>query len=806
MPQLPQDLRQGTRSLLRTPGFTAVAVLALALGIGANTAIFTVVNAVLLSPLAYRGPDRLVTILHDGANPVSPANYLDWRAQSRSFETMAAAEYWSPDITGGDQPEHVNGLRLTRNLIPMLGIQPLIGRLFLPDETQDHEVVLSYSLWQRRYSRDPRILGQSIVLNGAAYTVVGVMPPQFKFAPFWATHSELWAPAAFRDRMNDRDGNSLRVFARLKPDSTMSQARADLSAITARLEHQYPGTNRSVVVTPLKQNVVGRIEAPLLVLMGAVGFVLLIACANVAHMLLARIAARQREIAVRTALGASRARIIAQFLTESLLLAGASALAGLLLAVWGTKGLVAISPAGIPRLETVSVDSRVVLFVLGLTVLAVIAFGLAPALQAAAGNLSNTLKEGGRATTGGQRRARTRGVLVASEFALAFILLTGAGLMIRSFAALQSVDPGFDPHHVLTLVVSVAGSKEAAPGPREVFYRQLLDRVRSLPGVQSAGAINHLPLAGDMWGLSFAIEGRPKPRPGEAPQAIYRVVTPGYFETMRLPLIRGRFIGAADDFRESGVIVVNERAAAAYWPGEDCIGKRVDFNSATDHRNWLTIVGVVKNAKQGDWAADPSPEVYLPAFQDGDFLGLNGSRTAYITLVVRTPGDPGALAAAVRQTVWEFDRNLPVSEVATMDSVVAGTNVLPRFEMLLLAIFAGIALLLAAVGIYGVMSYSVSRRTNEIGIRISLGATRAGVLRLVLRQGLVQAAAGMAVGITGSLLLSRLMARMLYGVGPNDPVTLCAVAAILGIAALLATLLPAARATRIEPMAALRDE
>jgi putative ABC transport system permease protein len=455
----------------------------------------------------------------------------------------------------------------------------------------------------------------------------------------------------------------------------------------------------------------------------------------------------------------------------------------------------------------VAIDTPVVLFLLGVTVLTALVFGLAPVWHAASGNLSGALKEGGRGGTDGIRRNRLRSFLVASEFALAFMLLIGAGLMIRSFFALESLDPGFNPHNVLSMVVSVAGSNEADPERRTLFYRQLLDRVRALPGVASAGGINHLPLYGDIWGWSFNIEGRPKPRPGESPGAVYRIVMPGYFETMRLPVLRGRAMTDRDDARAPGVVLINERAAKQYWPGEDPIGKRISFE-ADQYKLpiWLTVIGVVKNAKQSDWTDDIDPEAYLAALQNEGFLGAGSSHVAYLTLVVRTSGDPAAMAPTVKKTVWSFDHNLPISDVLTMDRVVADANAEPRFEMLLLGIFAAIALLLAAVGIYGVMSYSVSRRTHEIGIRISLGASRADVLQMVVRQGMVQALAGTAAGVTGALLLSRLMAGMLYGVRPTDPVTFANVGILLGLAALAATCVPARNATRIDPMAALRHE
>lgn len=809
-----EDLRYGVRTMLRAPGFTAIAVVALALGIGANAAIFSVVNAVLLRPLAYKDSARLVTILMNGSGPVAVANYIDWRDLGHSFKAMGAADYWSPNLTGIDSPEHIRGLKVTQSLFPMLGVEPLLGRLFVEGEDKDgseREVILSYRLWQRRFSGQPTVLGKKILLDGNPYIVVGVMPKEFEFAPFWATHAELWAPNAFGSRVHNRGGNSLRIFARLNPGIELAQARAEMATITERLEKQYPGTNRNVVVTPLKEKVVGEIETPLLVLLGAVGFVLLITCANVAHMLLARASARQKEIAVRTALGARRGRLIRQFLTENLLLGALGGAVGLLLAIWGTHALVALSPSDIPRVETVRIDVRVALFLFSVTLLTSVGFGLVPALQSSKVNLSDSLKEGGRANSEGIRRNRLRSFLVASEFAFALVLLIGAGLMIRSFFSLQRVDPGFNPHNVLSMVVSIAGSKEADQGRRTIFYQQLLEGVRTLPGVQAAAGINHLPLAGDLWGWPFVIEGRPEPRPGESPGAVYRMVTPEYFETMRLPLVEGRDISANDNTTAPGVVIINERAAREYWPGADPIGKRISFDS--DKRNpptWLTIIGVAKDAKQDNWAAQPEPEVYLAAFQNHDFLGDSGSEVAshvsYITLVARAAGDPAALAPAIKDTIWTFDRNLAISEVLTMDGVIATANARPRFEMLLLSIFAAVALVLATVGIYGVMSYSVSRRTQEIGVRMSLGASPSGVLLLVVRQGMMLALAGSIAGIVGALLLSRLMTKLLYGVQPTDPFTFAGVAAVLGLVAVLACYIPARRAMRVDPMLALRYE
>ena len=806
---LAQDVSYGTRVLARSPAFTMAAVLALALGIGANAAIFSVVDAVLLRPLPYQSPERLAVILHHGDAPVSPANFVDWRAQSRAFESMGAAEYWTPNVTGVDEPEKLWALHVTPSIFPMLGVAPLLGRAFLAEEGErgaEHEVVLGYSLWQRRFGGDPRIVGESITLDGAQYTVVGVMPRDFKFAPFWATKAELWAPLVL-DPTRSRESNSLRVFARLAPGVDLRQARAEMATMTARLEREYPGTNRDVTVQSLKDKVVGDIRPALLVELGAVGFVLLIACANVAHMLLARAAARRKEFALRTALGASRVRVVRQLLTESLLLALLGGGAGLLLALGGIRALVALSPAGIPQIATIGLDARALVFLLVVSLLTGVGFGLVPALRASASDLNDALKEGGRGSSEGIRRNRFRSLLMASEFALALMLLVGAGLMIRSFLALRSIDPGFDPKNLLTMVVPVAGSREAAPERRAIFYEELLQRVRTLPGVVSASAINHLPLAGDEWGRAFRVEGRPLAHQGDAPEATYRVVFPGYFRTMHIPVLRGREVSESDNLDAPAVVVVNELLANRYWPGEDPIGKRITLDDARhDSTSWLTVVGVVKNAVRGDWAAPEHEEIYLPFLQNRSYLEDPGAHVAYQTLVIRTSGDAAALAPAVRNAVWSLDRSLPVSEVQTMDAVVERSTAQPRFNLFLLATFAAVALVLAAVGIYGVMSYSVSRRTHEIGLRMALGARPGDVMRVVVGQAMVLALVGACAGFVGALALGRFMSSFLYGVRPSDPLTFLAMSLILGAVALMASYIPARRATRIDPLLALRHE
>ena len=809
METLLQNLRYTMRALRKSPGFTAVAVITLALGIGANTAIFSVVNAVLLRPLPYKDDSRLVVILNQGRNPVAPANFIDWRNQSQSFSQMGAAEYWTPNLTGTENPEKLWALHVTPDIFPLLGVQPLLGRVFLPEEQdagKEHEVVLSYSLWQGHFAGNPEIVGRSVALSGETYTVVGVMPRDFKFAPFWATKAQLWAPLALGSRLADRGGSSLRVFARLKPGVTLEQAQAEMAGITGRLEREFPGTNQDIQVVSLREKVVGNIRPALLVLLGAVGFVLLIACANVSHMLLARAAARREEIALRTALGAGRWDVFRQLLTESMVLALLGGGAGLLLAVWGVRVLLAISPAAIPRVETVGVDGHVLLFAVAISLLTGLAFGMAPAWRATAVNLSDALKEGKRGSSQGVHRDRLRGLLVASEFALAVMLLAGAGLMVRTFSALQHVDPGFDPHGVLSLVVGVAGTEQVAAGHTGNFYQEVLQKVSAVPGVQSVGGINHLPLAGDEWGFPFHVEGRPPEPPGKELVATYRAVFPGYFRTMRIPILHGRDVSDADNLRTPGVVVINDYLARRYWPGEDAIGKRITFDDPAKNPSWLTVVGVTKNSARANWVSPPEEEVFLPYLQNRAYLETPTPPFAYLTLVVRTDLDPAALAPAIRGAIHSLDRNIPLSEIQTMDHVVSEANGQSRFYLVLLGAFATVALVLAGVGIYGVMSYSVSRRTHEIGIRMALGARGRDVLKLVVFQGIVQALAGVAVGLAGALALSRLMAGLLYGTRPTDPATFAAVVSVLSAVAVAASYIPARRAAKVDPMVALRYE
>jgi putative ABC transport system permease protein len=809
-----QDVRYATRTLIRKPGFTVVAVLAIALGIGATTAIFSVVNGVLLRPLPYREPNALVAILHDSRNPVAPANYRDWKQQNRVFSSVGAAEYWS-GIVSGDAPERVQGLRVTSDVLAMTGVRPVLGRLLRPDEDaplSERPIVLSWGFWQRRFAGRRDALGQRVIVDGDSYTVVGVMPRGFDFPMFWATGVQMWAPLALGERASSRRSQSLRIFARLAPGTSLAAARSQMATITTNLEKTFPGTNRNVTVTPLATMVVGDVRAALLVLLGAVGFVLLIACANVAHMLLARASARHREMTVRLALGASRRRLLRQLLTESLVLAAIGGAIGVVLARGGLQVLVALAAHSIPRAEGISLDPWVLAFTALVSLLTGLGFGLLPAVRVSRTEMADALRDGARGSTEGAQRGRIRSVLVASEIALALILLTGAGLAMRSFVALRSIDPGFDSHDVLTAVVSLKGTAEAPSGRRQAFYASTLERVRQLPGVESASFINHLPIAGDIWGFPFIVDGRPRPQPADVPTAAYRVVYPGYFKAMRLPILRGRDVTDADRLGTPDVVLVNDFFARRYWPNEDAIGKRIAIEPDGEQPRWSTVVGVVKNAVREDWASPPEEEMFVPFLQNQMYLESDGGHVAYMTLVLRgacVPRDRcnvASLAPAVREAIGSLDRAVPVTAVQTMDDVVGGANARPRFTLVLLATFAAVALVLAAVGIYGVISYAVSRRTHEIGVRMALGATPSNVVRLIIGQGMRVVAAGVAAGLAGALLVTRLMTNVVYGVRVTDPLTYIAVALLLTSVALLASYLPARRATLIDPLASMRAD
>ena len=806
------DLRYAIRSLLKTPRFFLIAVVVLALGIGSNSAMFSVVYNVVLRPLAYPQPERLVfvqecSLRHGGTSPTAPGTYGEWRDQQHVFQSIAAAEVWGASLTGTARPEEVEGLKVSTSLLTVLRTAPLLGRSFLHEDAQTEAgrvVLLSHGLWQRRFGGDRSIAGRAITLNGASYRVIGVMPQEFRFPPFWALKAELWVPLVFPpQRMHDHEGRSLRVFARLQDGVSLEQAAAEMSTIARRIEQAYPesNTDRGARVLPLNEVVLGQVRPALVVLLGAVAFLLLIACANVANLLLGRASGRQKEVALRLALGAGRWRLMRQLLVESALLSAAGGALGLLLAYWSVHLLsVSIAEASrftLPRYQEIGMGAAVLLFTFAVSLATSILFGLAPALEFSRPDLHATLKDGGRGTSR-LSRSPLRSLLVVGEVAISLMLLAGAGLMIRSFARLGAVDAGFDPHNVLTMRVVLTGSPRAATlERRNAFYRQVLDRVAAVPGVESVSGINHLPLAGDLWTFSFRVEGRPEPGPADVPKAAFRAVFPGYFHTMRIPLLGGRDFTTRDDAGAPRVVVINQSMARRYWPNEDAMGKRIRLDS---NGPWFTVVGVVKDVEQADWGATAGSEFYFSQMQNPEDI------QRYLTLVARTAGDPLAIAGAIQSQIWSLDRDLPIGDLASMQQVVDRAVWQPRFSTTLLGGFAGLALVLAAIGIYGVMSFDVNRRTQEIGIRMALGAKPGDVMRSVLGGGGKLAAIGTAIGMAGALALTRYLRTLLYEVSTTDPVALASAAALLGVVALAAVWLPARRATRVDPVVALRSE
>jgi len=676
----------------------------------------------------------------------------------------------------------------------------MLGRGFRPEDT--HTVLLSYPLWQRRFGGDPRILGKSVTLNGESYAVTGVMPQGFQFPPFWQEKAELWAPFIVPPaRLHARASRSVRVFARLRDGVTTQQAQTQMSAIARRIELAYPETDTDIGarVIPLDEATTGKIRPALLVLLAAVGFLLLIACANVANLLLARATGRQKEIALRIAIGASRWRIVRQLLAESAALSMAGTVLGLLLAYWAIHALTGAIPEAsrftLPRYHEIGIGVPVLLFTVAVSAFTAMLFGLAPALQSSRPDLNSALKEAARGSS--RQGGWMRSLLVVSEVAVSLVLLSGAGLMIRSFWNLSVVNSGFDPHNVLSMTVNVGSSPYAAPEKRALLFRETLDRVAAVPGVKTVSGINHLPLAGDQWGFGFQIEGQPIPTPGNEPSAVFRLAFPGYFETMRIPLERGRDFTDRDDANAPRVVIVNQTMARRYWPATDAVGTRIR-TSAKDP--WVTVVGVVRDAEQRDWGSAADSEFYFPFQQD------TADTQRYFTLVARTAGDPRALAERVEKAVWTLDPDLPIAEVQTMEQVVGRAVWQPQFSTTLLGGFAALALALAAIGIYGVISYGVSRRQREIGIRMALGARPGDVQRGILTESAKLAAAGGAIGIAGALLLTRYLQTLLYQVSATDPAVIALAACVLGAVALAAAWLPARRATRVDPAAALRGE
>lgn len=811
MQALIQDLRYAIRLMAARRAFTVIAVLVLALGIGANSAIFSVVNAVLLRSLPFPDPDRIVMVFErdlqqHNQEAVAAANFLDWRDQNQTFQNMAAYREESFALTGGERPERVSGLLTTASLFPVLGVKPMLGRVFQPDEDSlgnNRIALISHGLWERRFAGDPNILGQQLTANGEPLTIIGVMPAQFRFP----AEADLWVPPrqtvpehVLSPTVNmsvNRNSHYLSAIGRLKPHVTLAQARADMDTVASRLEAQDPNNNmgRGVALVTLRDQTVGDIRPTLMVLFGAVAFVLMIACANVANLLLARASTRRKEIAIRTALGATRTRLMRQLLTESILLGGAGGGVGLLLALWGMKPLVALMPSDLYGAKNIEIDGKVLGFTVGVSLLTGLVFGLVPALHATRTDLNVSLKGGGRGGTGEARRNRPTRFLVTFEIALSLVLLIGAGLMIKSFVRLEQVNPGFETRNVVTLRLSLPATRYPDSQSRATFFQQVVSRLQSLPGVLAAGAVSRLPLTSGNSSRGLKIEGVQDDGFGNGPAGDYRVISPDYFRSMAIPISRGRDLNERDTRDAPAVVIINETMARRYWPDEDPLGKRLRVDTAGEP--WMEIVGVVGDVKHFGLDSQSKAEIYVPYTKDP---------WPFMSLVVRSASDPASLADAIRSEVWGLDRDLPVPAIKTMDQLLAGSISGRRFNTLLLGIFASVALVLSAVGIYGVMSYSVAQRTQEIGIRLALGAKRSEVLKLVVWQGMTLSLTGIGIGFGAALGLSRVLTRLLFAVTATDPATFVIISILLTGVALAACLVPACRAMRLDPMTALRDE
>ncbi|HKN74830.1 MAG TPA: ABC transporter permease [Candidatus Acidoferrum sp.] len=807
------DIRFGARMLRKNPGFTAVAVLTLALGIGANTALFSVIDAVLLRPLPFHDPGRLVAVhsvdLKDAnqGGEISYPSFLDWRTRTRSFEAMSVWSTMGFAYTGGDQPESVPGAMVSANLFSVLGVSPVIGRSFTQTEDNPSSdqlpVILSFEFWQSHFGSDPSVLGRALSLDNQKFSVVGVMPPRFQF-PVQRNRVELWITIA-RDLQGksalalQRDVSYLQVIARLKTGVQIPQAQSDVLLVQDQLNHQYPETRpRGATINLESEQIAGAMRQVLLILLGAVGFVLLIACANVASLLLARSTVRQREFTVRAALGASRWMIIRQLLTESLLLAMAGGALGLLLAHWATGALVAMTPEGLARTSEIALDFRVLGFAFLVALVTGVLFGLAPAIQASRFDLNRCLGANGRGVSAGRGGVRLRSVLVASQLAIAFVLLTGAGLLLHSFNRLQHVYPGFRADHVLTFLLDVPSDRHPR-AQRAIFVQQLLQATRALPGVKSASAIFGLPLSeAQSIFTALEVEGHPVPR-SQRPRVAFRIVESEYFHVMGIPLLQGRTFTARDEQGGPPLAIINETLARQMFKGENPVGHRIKPSISfgdSDEAPLREIVGVIADVKSGSIGGKIPPEVYAPQ-TPVDFIGE-------MTVVVRTMNDPDALIPAMRSLVSSMDKELPLRQVKTLDQYVSGSISAPRFDALLLGIFAALAFVLTTIGLYGVISYSVVQRTREMGIRIALGAQRGSISRMVVREGVLLTVAGVGAGLLMSLLAVQLLRGLLFGIGATDPATFIAVPLLLMAVALVASYVPARRATRVDPIVALR--
>jgi len=807
MENLLKDIRYSVRLLVRKPGFAAVAVLTLALGIGANSTIFSIVNAVLFRSLPLKNPEQLVMVWQTNPekgtyqNPVSLPNLTDWREQNSVFEQMAAFMPRGVTLTGMNEPEQLHGALVSVNLFSLLDANPILGRTFLGHEEKPGEnlvVIISYGLWQRRFGGDPAILDKTLTLNAENYTVVGVMPPDFQFpvqGQLPIPTMDLWLPLVPDQAPQARGIAIFMVVARLRPGVPVETAQAEMSTIAGRLEQQYPESNTGagVRLVPLHEQVVGRIKLGLLMLLAAVGFVLLITCANVTNLMLVRATARQKEVAIRTALGAARMRLVRQFLTESLVLALAGGALGFLIAFFGVKIAGGNLPSYMPRAANIRIDYQVFGFTLLVSIITGIILGLVPALRGSKANLSGSLQEAAGRLSGGPGRHRLRSLLVVSEVALALILLVGAGLLVRSLFHLQQVSPGFNAQNVLVVPYVLPPTKYPRGQYRAIFIDQVTQRINTIPDVRSIGAISILPLSGEDEIGSFLMEGQSSD-PGEKKTASVRVVTPDYFTTMIIPVLNGRTFTDQDKFESPPIAIVNKKFASRYYPDEDAVNKRIKPASGGD---WITIVGVVGDVRSAGLANEPKPEVYYAYLQE---------RVPFMNLVIRTGGDPKGLVNRVRGEIWAVDSNLPLSKITTLNELLASSISEQRFNMVVLDIFAALAMVLAAIGVYGVISYSVKQRTHEIGIRMALGAQQNDVLRLVMGEGMTLALIGVGAGLVGAFTLTRVMSTLLYEVSATDPVTFAIVSLILIAVVAVASYLPARKATRVDPMMALRYE
>jgi putative ABC transport system permease protein len=808
MRSLYQDVRYGLRMLLKNPGFTIVATLALALGIGANSAIFSVINAILLKPLPFEDLDLIVVLWEKipsqgvERNEVSVANYLDWREQSNSFENLAIYAWWSVNLGGIEPTERVQGFRVSPNLLDTVGIKVALGRNFRPDEDQpgkENVVILTHGLWRRRFGGDPNVVGHTVNINGVARTIIGLTPPDV----IYPRGAEILAPLAMTpETMRNRGSHYTLAVGRLKEGISIGQAQSDLDVIARRLEQQYPNTNtgRGVGVLPILEDTVRHYKAALLLMMAAVAFVLLIACANVASLTLARATGRMKEVALRLALGASRRRLIRQLLTESVILAIMGGAIGILLAVWGVEAIKAAmpedTPAWIPGFNQLGVNSSVLVFTLIVSVTTGILFGLAPAIQASKPDLNETLKEGG-GKTAGVGRHRLRGALVVAEISLSLVLLAGAGLFMRDFLAILRTNPGFDPENVLTMGMTLPDAKYKEESQLRAFYDELLTRARSLPGVESAALINHLPLGGSNTSSTFLVEGVPDPPPGQDFEGRHRVCTPDYFKTMGIPVVKGRGFTEANTADSRRVIIVNETLAKRFWPNGDAVGKHIRFTGSLDRNPWMEVVGVSGDVKH-NMVTPITPDFYLPLAQD---------TWNSMVLVARTRTQPLALAAPIRGEIQAIDRDQPVFDIYSM-AQVRDRSIMPyRMVGVIMSVFGVFALILATTGVYGVMAYAVSLRTREIGVRMALGARRGDILKLlVIGQGMRMTAIGIVVGLAGAMGLAQVLKGILFGVSATDWTTFTGVTLLLAGVSLLACYIPARRATKVDPMVALRYE